>query len=92
MCLLAAFGIVSAVQVDRPLLILWPAMLALVPMLVRNDAPKESLVVTGARVVDPVEGVDARIDVRVDDGVIAQLGTAVGRNGHRILWSLSPSF
>lgn len=31
-CLLAAFGIVSAVQVDRPLLILWPAMLALVPM------------------------------------------------------------
>ena len=54
-------------------------------MLVRRDAPAESLVVTGARVLDPVRGVDAHIDVRVDDGVIAQLGTSLERNGHRVV-------
>jgi dihydroorotase len=54
-------------------------------MLVRRDAPAESLVVTGARVLDPVRGVDAEIDVRIDDGVIAQLGTALEPNGHRVI-------
>jgi dihydroorotase len=54
-------------------------------MLVRRDAPAESLIVTGARVLDPVHGVDAQIDVRVDDGVVAQLGTALEGNGHRVV-------
>ena len=54
-------------------------------MLVRKDAPAESLIVTGARVLDPVNGVDAQIDVRIDDGVIAQLGTSLERNGHRVI-------
>ncbi len=54
-------------------------------MLVRRDAPAESLVITGARVLDPVRGVDAEIDVRIDDGVIAQLGTALEPNGHRVV-------
>ena len=39
----------------------------------------------GARVLDPVNGVDAQIDVRIDDGVIAQLGTSLERNGHRVI-------
>ena len=54
-------------------------------MLVAKNGPKESLVVTGARVLDPAQGIDAQLDVRVDDGVIAQLGTAVDRNGHRVI-------
>jgi dihydroorotase len=54
-------------------------------MLFAKNGPKESLVVTGARVVDPAQGIDAQLDVRVDDGVIAQLGTAVDRNGHRVI-------
>jgi dihydroorotase len=65
-------------------------------MLVAKNGPKESLVVTGARVVDPVQGIDAQLDVRVDDGVIAQLGTAVDRNGHRVIdgsgLMLAPAF
>jgi dihydroorotase len=65
-------------------------------MLVRKDAPCESLLVTGARVLDPTEGIDATIDVRVDDGVISQLGTALERNGHRVLDAsglvLAPAF
>ena len=48
-------------------------------------APKESLVVTGARVLDPGEGIDAPVEVRVDDGVIAAIGTSLERNGHRVI-------
>ena len=51
-------------------------------MLVGKTAPKESLIVTGARVLDPAQGLDAQVDVRVDEGVIAQLGTALPRNNH----------
>jgi dihydroorotase len=50
-----------------------------------KSAPKESLVVTGARVLDPVEGIDARVDVRVDGGVIAAIGKSLERNGHGVL-------
>src|SRR4051795_8267951 len=50
-----------------------------------KTAPKESLVVTGARVLDPGEGIDAHVDVRVDDGVIAAIGTSLERNGHRVV-------
>jgi dihydroorotase len=54
-------------------------------MLFATTAPKENIVVRGARVVDPVEGVDAVLDVRVDDGVIAALGTDLDTNSHRVL-------
>jgi dihydroorotase len=45
----------------------------------------EDLVVRGARVLDPVEGLDAVLDVRVDDGVISQVGPELYANGHRVL-------
>jgi dihydroorotase len=54
-------------------------------MLFAKDAPKENLLVRGARVLDPVEGVDAVMDVRVDDGVIAALGASLDQNGHRVI-------
>jgi len=53
--------------------------------LVGKAAPKDSLVVTGARVLDPVEGIDAQVDVRVDDGVIAAIGTSLDTNAHRVV-------
>jgi dihydroorotase len=54
-------------------------------MLYAKTGPKDSLVVTGARVLDPVEGVDATVDVRVDDGVIGAIGASLERNEHRVL-------
>jgi len=54
-------------------------------MLYSKTAPGDSLVVTGARVLDPAEGVDASVDVRVDDGVIAAIGTSLERNAHRVV-------
>ena len=54
-------------------------------MLVAKNGRKESLIVTGARVLDPAQGIDAELDVRVDDGVIAQLGTGLDRNEHRVV-------
>jgi dihydroorotase len=54
-------------------------------MLFAKNAPKDSLIVTGARVVDPVEGVDAKVDVRVDDGVISAIGATLERNAHRVV-------
>ncbi|HEU5363628.1 MAG TPA: dihydroorotase [Gaiellaceae bacterium] len=45
----------------------------------------DDVVVRGARVLDPVEGVDAKIDVRIDGGVIAQLGQELDTNAHRVV-------
>jgi dihydroorotase len=65
-------------------------------MLVGKDAPKENLVVRGARVLDPVAGLDATLDVRIDDGVIAALGTDLDTNSHRVVDAdgllLAPAF
>jgi dihydroorotase len=44
---------------------------------------REDLVVRGAHVIDPVEGIDAVCDVRVDGGTVSQLGTNLETNGHR---------
>jgi len=61
-----------------------------------KNGPKEDLVVRGARVLDPVQRIDARIDVRVDAGVITQIGERVERNGHRVIEAdglvLAPAF
>jgi dihydroorotase len=47
--------------------------------------PGLDLVVRGARVLDPAEKLDAVCDVRVDGGVVSQLGTNVDANGHRVV-------
>ena len=54
-------------------------------MLFAKTGPKENLVVRGARVLDPVAGVDAVLDVRVDNGVVAALGTDLDTNSHRVI-------
>jgi dihydroorotase len=65
-------------------------------MLYSKAAPKESVVVKGARVLDPAAGVDDVLDVRVDDGVIAEVGTVLQANGHRVVEAggllLAPAF
>jgi dihydroorotase len=65
-------------------------------MLVCRSGKKDDLVIRGARVLDPVEGIDSRLDVRVDRGVVAQLGTAVDANAHRVVDAdgllLAPAF
>ena len=65
-------------------------------MLFAKDTPKENIVVRGARVVDPAAGVDAVLDVRVDDGVIAALGQNLDTNSHRVIDAeglvLAPAF
>jgi dihydroorotase len=45
----------------------------------------EDIVVRGARVLDPTEGINAVLDVRVDRGTIAQLGTNLDTNAHRVV-------
>ncbi|HKP18699.1 MAG TPA: dihydroorotase [Gaiellaceae bacterium] len=65
-------------------------------MLYVKDAPKDDLVVRSARVIDPVEGIDEVLDVRVDGGVISQIGLNVSSNGHRVVEGrglvLAPAF
>jgi dihydroorotase len=65
-------------------------------MLFGPEKTKENIVVRGARVVDPVAGIDALLDVRVDDGVIAALGTELDTNSHRVIEGegllLAPAF
>jgi dihydroorotase len=56
----------------------------------------DSLVVRGARVLDPVEKLDAVVDVRIDDGRISQLGERLPVNGHCVVEAeglvLAPAF
>ena len=54
-------------------------------MLFAKDAPTENVVVRGARVLDPGAAVDAVLDVRIDDGIIAALGTDLDTNSHRVI-------
>src|SRR3989440_10665501 len=65
-------------------------------MLARKPDPPADLVIRGARVLDPVEGVDGVLDVRVDRGVVARLGSALDANGHRVVdgagMVLAPAF
>ncbi|HZR92060.1 MAG TPA: dihydroorotase [Gaiellaceae bacterium] len=50
-----------------------------------QDLPGEDVVLRGARVLDPAEGVDAVLDVRVDRGLVAGLGLGLAANGHRVV-------
>ena len=65
-------------------------------MLFVRDDRKDDLVVRGARVLDPAEGIDEVLDVRVDGGVLTQLGEHVDANGHRVIEGkglvLAPAF
>jgi dihydroorotase len=53
-------------------------------MLVGKDG-HDDLVIRSARVVDPTEGIDELLDVRIDQGVISQIGLNVDANGHRVV-------
>ena len=46
---------------------------------------RDDLVIRGAHVLDTAAGVDAVLDVRVDGGTIAQLGTNLETNAHRVV-------
>ena len=65
-------------------------------MLVARDTVKADLVVRRARVVDPTRQLDAVLDVRIDGGVIAQLGDDLPTNEHRVVEAggllLAPAF
>jgi dihydroorotase len=63
---------------------------------VKSGRSRDDLVVRGARVLDPGEQIDAVCDVRVDRGVVAQIGENLETNGHRIIEGeglvLAPAF
>ena len=65
-------------------------------MLFAKESPQQDLVIRGARVLDPVEGVDATLDVRIDGGTIVELGVSADANGHRVVKAdglvLAPAF
>jgi dihydroorotase len=60
-----------------------------------KDGQKATLVIKGARVLDPAQSVDAVLDVVVEDGVITSLAGAP-ENGHRVVDAeglvLAPAF
>jgi dihydroorotase len=65
-------------------------------MLWQKEQPAADLVIRGARVLDPTEGIDARLDVRVDGGTIVEVAERVDANGHRVVQAdglvLAPAF
>jgi dihydroorotase len=65
-------------------------------MLWRKQTQKTDLVIRGARVLDPGEGLDAGVDVRIDGGTIVAIGQDVEANGHRVVDAaglvLAPAF
>ncbi|HEV8459428.1 MAG TPA: dihydroorotase [Gaiellaceae bacterium] len=56
----------------------------------------DNIVIRGARVLDAAEGVDATLDVRIDNGLIAQIGESLDTNQHRVVDAagmiLAPAF
>jgi dihydroorotase len=65
-------------------------------MLWSKSNRRENIVVRGARVVDATEGIDAVLDVRVDCGVVSQLGANLDTNEHHVIDAqglvLAPAF
>jgi dihydroorotase len=65
-------------------------------LLRQKELPGANVVIRGARVLDPAEGVDARLDVRVDGGTIADVAKHVDANEHRVVEAdglvLAPAF
>ena len=54
-------------------------------MLWASEQQAANIVLRGARVLDPAEGIDAILDVRIDDGVIAAVAERVDANAHRVV-------
>jgi dihydroorotase len=65
-------------------------------MLWTKERQGDNLVFRGARVLDSVEGIDAILDVRIDNGVITAIAEQVDTNGHRVVDAtglvLAPAF
>jgi dihydroorotase len=65
-------------------------------MLWQRELPGANVVIRGARVLDPVEGIDATLEVRIDDGTIAEVAERVDANEHRVVEAdglvLAPAF
>jgi dihydroorotase len=65
-------------------------------MLIVKNRTGADLVIRGARVLDPAEGIDARVDVRIDGGTIAEVAEKVDTNEHRVVEGeglvLAPAF
>jgi dihydroorotase len=65
-------------------------------MLFVKESSKANVLVRGARVLDPGEGIDATLDVRIDNGVVAALGESLDPNEHRVIDAaglvLAPAF
>ena len=65
-------------------------------MMLAGRSGTDNIVIRGARLLDPAEGVDAMLDVRIDNGVIAQLGEGLDTNEHRVVEAhgsiLAPAF
>src|SRR5881396_790939 len=65
-------------------------------MLWQRELRGADLVIRGARVLDPAEGIDARLEVRIDGGTIAEVAERVNANEHRAVEAdglvLAPAF
>ena len=65
-------------------------------MLWAKPGRPDDLIFRGARVLDTASGVDATLDVRVDAGVVAQIGADLDANEHRVIDArglvLAPAF
>jgi dihydroorotase len=65
-------------------------------MLCQKELPGANLVIRGARVLDPAEGIGASLEVRVDDGTIVDVAERVDANEHRVVEAdglvLAPAF
>ena len=65
-------------------------------MLYIKDRSGEDVVIRGAHVLDPTEGIDATLDVRIDGGTIAAIGEGLDTNEHRVVdgagFVLTPAF
>ncbi len=65
-------------------------------MLYIKERRGEDVVIRGARVLDPTEGIDATVDVRIDAGIIAAIGEGLDTNEHRVVAGaglvLTPAF
>jgi dihydroorotase len=65
-------------------------------MLWTKEQPGANVVFRNARVVDPTEGIDATLDVRIDNGVIAAIAQGLDTNEHQVVDAkglvLAPAF
>jgi dihydroorotase len=65
-------------------------------MLWQRELPAADLVIRGARLLDPAERMDARLEIRIDCGTIVEVAEQVDANEHRVVDAdgliLAPAF